>query len=85
VRRLVREEVDAAPLGCDLAFSGVRTTFGRETLCIAGRRQDPIKVDLGLVGDQVAGALLADLQSVDLLETARASGKKPWRAFASGA
>jgi hypothetical protein len=34
------------------------------------------KVDLGLGGDQVPGALLADLKPVDLLEAARAVGEE---------
>jgi hypothetical protein len=49
VRRLVREEIDATTLRCDLAYTDIGAALSRQTLRIAGRRQDPIEVDLGLL------------------------------------
>jgi len=76
VRGLVREEIFAAPLGRNIARAGIGAAVGRQALRVAGRRQDAVEVDFGLAGDQVSSAVLADLQPVDLLETARAVGEE---------
>src|SRR6266478_812888 len=66
MRGLVREEIDAAALGCDFACTSIGAAVGRQTLRMTSRRQDTIEVDFGLAGDQVSRAILADLQPVDL-------------------
>jgi hypothetical protein len=76
VRRLVREEIGAAALGQDVAGAGIGAAVFRQSLCVTGRRQDPVEIDLGLGGDQVAGAVFADLQPVDLLKAARTVREK---------
>src|ERR1700676_5465735 len=76
MRRLIREEIGAAPLRRYIAGAGVGAPLGRQTLCITRGRQDSVEVDLGLGGDQIAGPSFADLQPVDLLEAARAVGEK---------
>jgi hypothetical protein len=76
VWRLVREEVDATTVGWNVTSTSVRALSGWQTLCITGRREDAIEVDIGGSGDQISRALLADLQPVDLLEAARAVGEE---------
>ena len=76
MRRLVREEIGAAPLRRDITGAGVGASDSRQTLGITGGRQNPVEVDLGLGGDEVTGPGFADLQPIDLLEAARAIGKK---------
>ena len=84
MHRLVREEIGAAPLRRDIAGAsggasgdgGVGAPVGRQPLRVTRGRQDPVEVDLGLGGDQVAGPVVADLQPIDLLEAARAVGEK---------
>src|ERR1700736_962775 len=73
---LVREEIDTTALGRDVTGAGIGVALGRKTLRIARWRQDTEEVDVGVGGDQVSRALLADLQPVDLLETARAVGEE---------
>src|SRR5215471_6575430 len=72
MRGLIGEEVKTASLGRDIPSTGVGAEIGGQTLRVTGRRQNAIERDVGLRGDQVSYPLVADLQPVNLLETARA-------------
>ncbi len=84
----VGKEVLAAGLGRNIAFAHVGPAVGRQALGVAGGRQRAIEIDVGDGRDQVAQAVHADGEPIDLLEAARAVRKEAlprllrWRAGA---
>ena len=73
---LVRKEVAPALFRADVAFADVGPLCGGKTFGISGRRQRAIEIDIGAGRDQIAPALVADAQPIDLLENACAVGMK---------
>ena len=57
---------------------------GRQALRVAGRRQHAEKIDVGVRRDQIAGAVLADAEPVDLLDRPRAVRKERLAALVGG-
>ena len=76
VWRTVGEEIAAERFGRDVACADVRAVRGRQTLGVSGRGQHAIEVDLGVGRHQIADAVLADAEPVDLLDWPRAVGKE---------
>src|SRR3954468_23274704 len=64
----VREEILAERLGRNVALADIGALAGPQPLLVAGRRQDAEEVDLGIGGHEIAGAVLADAEPIDLLD-----------------
>lgn len=82
--RLIGKEAIAARLGFDIASADILALIGGEAFAEATRRHDAIELDLGDIRDQVADALGADLQPIDLFKAARAIGKEALPRFLVG-
>src|SRR3954453_22185913 len=80
----VREEILAERLGRNVALADIGALAGRQPLLVPGRRQDAEEVDLGIGRHEIAGAVLADAQPIDLLDRPAAVRKERLPALVRG-
>src|SRR5262245_66040206 len=68
MRRAVWEKILAERFGGDVARADIGAPIGRQALLVAGGRQHAVKIHLGIRGNEIAGAVVADDKPVDLLD-----------------
>src|ERR1700678_2207521 len=76
MRRAIREKILAHGFRRDIAVADVGAQMRRQALLVTGRRQDPDKIELRISGHQIAGTVLANTETVDLLDRPRSIREK---------